>query len=76
LDAAHGGGLRKLPNSLMRCIGQVIVVKWEVKSIHVEFERMDECPWCLVPCQIFGSCDDLKVVMIVPKFENLAGGAR
>jgi hypothetical protein len=46
---SHGGGLRKLPNSLMRCIGQVIVVKWEVKSVCVEFERMGEAPWCLVP---------------------------
>jgi hypothetical protein len=45
----YGGGLRKMPNSLMRHIGQVIVVKWEVKYVHVEFERMDEAPWCFVP---------------------------
>ena len=43
-----GRGLRKLPNSLMRCIGQVVVVKWVVKFVCVEFERIDEVPWSLV----------------------------
>jgi hypothetical protein len=45
----RGGGLRKLPDSLMRCVGQVVVVKWVVRSRRVEFESMGEAPWCLVP---------------------------
>jgi hypothetical protein len=39
-----GGGLSKFPNSLMRCVGNFIAVKWEVKSIRVKFERMGEAP--------------------------------
>jgi hypothetical protein len=48
-ECSRGGGLRKLPNSLMRCMGKVATVKWEVKYVHATFERMDEAPWCLVP---------------------------
>jgi hypothetical protein len=39
-----GGGLRKLPNSLMRRIGWVAAVKWAMKYVHAELERMDEVP--------------------------------
>jgi hypothetical protein len=49
VGCSFGGGLRKFPNYLMRCAGQVAMVKWEVKFVHVAFERMDEVPWFLVP---------------------------
>jgi hypothetical protein len=49
----HGGGLGKLLNSLMRHIGQVIVVKLAVKFVSVELRGWVRRPvaWCL--SQIF-----------------------
>jgi hypothetical protein len=46
---SHGGGLGKLPNSLMRCIGQVVAVKWEVKSDVSSLRGWMRHPgvWCL-----------------------------
>jgi hypothetical protein len=45
----HGGDLRKLPNSLMRCIGQIVAMKWVVNFVHATFERMGVVPRCFVP---------------------------
>lgn len=44
-----GVGSRKLPNSFMRHVGQVVAAKWAMKSIRTEFERMCETPLCLIP---------------------------
>jgi hypothetical protein len=44
-----GGGSRKFPNSLMRGIGQIVVVKWAVKFVRAELRGWMRCPgvWCL-----------------------------
>jgi hypothetical protein len=38
---SRGGGLRKFPNSLMRCVGHITTMKWTTKFVCVKFERMD-----------------------------------
>jgi hypothetical protein len=61
----RGGGLRKLPNSLMRHTGQVIVVKWAVRFGRVELRRWVRCSVLSAIARFVGSCDGLTIVTIV-----------
>jgi len=41
---SRGGGLEKLHNYLMRYVGHVTMVKWEINFVRSDLERMCEVP--------------------------------